>query len=103
MSGALAGFGLDASKIKADRVVTVFNMDGLLTSYLRFTQTGEGKWRTILGATTLIGKIFSLLTVNLFLPPSQLLVHPFLRFYSTSPRSPALHYSIAKQVNKLRG
>lgn len=98
MSGALAGFGLDASKIKADRVVTVFNMDGLLTSYLRFTQTGEGKWRTILGATTLIGKIFSLLTVNLFLPPSQLLVHPFLRFYSTSPRSPALHYSIAKQI-----
>jgi len=98
ISGALAGFGLDASKIKADRVVTVFNMDGLLTSYLRFTQTGEGKWRTILGATTLIGKIFSLLTVNLFLPPSQLLVHPFLRFYSTSPRSPALHYSIAKQI-----
>lgn len=98
ISAALAGFGLDPSKIKTDRIITVFNTDGLLTSFLSFTQTGEGKWRTMLGATTLIGRIFSLLTINLFLPPSQLLIHPFLRFYSTSPRSPALHYAIAKQI-----
>jgi hypothetical protein len=25
-------------------------------------------------------------------------VHPFLRFYANSPRSPALHYAVAKQV-----
>merc|ERR1719225_1859634 len=37
-------------------------------------------------------------TNNLFLPPSQLLIHPFCKFYSTSPRSPALHYTIAKQL-----
>jgi len=98
ISAVLAGFGLDPTTIQTDRISTVYNTDGLLTAYLRFTQTGQGKWRTILGATTLIGRIFSLLTVNLFLPPSQLLVHPFLRFYSTSPRSPALHYAIAKQV-----
>ena len=36
--------------------------------------------------------------MNLFLPPSQLLVHPFTKFYTTSPRSPALHYAIAKQL-----
>ena len=44
------------------------------------------------------GKLFSLLTINLFLPPSQLLIHPFTKFYATSPRSPALHYTIAKQL-----
>ena len=44
------------------------------------------------------GKLFSLVTINLFLPPSQLLVHPFTKFYTTSPRSPALHYAIAKQL-----
>jgi len=98
MSGVLAGFGLDPTKIYTDRVNTSLNTDGLLTAYLRFTQTGEGKWKSILGATTLIGRIFSLVTVNLFLPPSQLLAHPFLKFYSNSPRSPALHYAIAKQV-----
>jgi len=98
ISACLAGFGLDSTKIRIDRIQTILNSEGLLTAYLRFNQTGEGKWRTILGATTLIGRIFSLLTVNLFLPPSQLLIHPFLRFYSTSPRSPALHYAIAKQM-----
>ena len=100
ISAALAGFGLDPTKIQTDRIITVYNTNGLLTSFLRFTQTGQGKWRTVLGATTLIGRIFSLVTINLFLPPSQLLVHPFLRFYSTTPRSPALHYAIAKQVNQ---
>ena len=98
MSAGLAGFGLDATDMKTDRIRTVLQVEGTLTSYLRFSQTGEGKWRIVLGATTLIGKTFSLMTVNLFLPPSQLLIHPFLRFYSTSPRSPALHYTIAKQV-----
>ena len=50
-------------------------------------------------------------TISLFLPPSQMMVHPFtryvlhsshtialLRFYTTSPRSPALHFAIAKQL-----
>merc|ERR1712142_1057430 len=41
---------------------------------------------------------FSLITINLFLPPSQLLIHPFFKFYSNSPRSPAFHYAIAKQL-----
>ncbi|XP_023347841.1 uncharacterized protein LOC111716592 [Eurytemora carolleeae] len=98
ISATLAGFGLDPTKIQTDRIITVYNTNGLLTSFLRFTQTGQGKWKTVLGATTLIGRIFSLVTINLFLPPSQLLVHPFLRFYSTTPRSPALHYAIAKQI-----
>ena len=51
-----------------------------------------------MGATSVLGRVLSLLTVNLFLPPSQLLCHPFTRFYSTSPRSPALHHAIAKQL-----
>jgi len=98
ISVCLAGFGLDATGIQTDRVQTSVRVEGTLTSYLRFSQTAEGKWRIILGATTLIGRLFSLLTINLFLPPSQLLIHPFIRFYSTSPRSPALHYTIAKQI-----
>jgi len=98
MSLGLAAFGLDSCSIRTDRIHTVQNVDGLLTSYLRFSQTGDGKWRIMLGATTLVGRLFSLITINLFIPPSQMLIHPFLRFYSTSPRSPALHYTIAKQV-----
>ena len=98
ISGALAAFGLDATRIQADRIFTEFQPDCLLTAFLRFSQAGRGQWRTLLGGTTLIGRVFSLLTINLFLPPSQLLVHPFLRFYANSPRSPALHYAVAKQV-----
>ena len=100
ISGALAAFGLDATRIQADRIVSEYQPDCLLTAFLRFSQAGRGQWRTLLGGTTLIGRVFSLLTINLFLPPSQLLVHPFLRFYANSPRSPALHYAVAKQVGE---
>merc|ERR1712142_413029 len=98
ISIALAFFGMDPTTITTDRVVTRFQTNNLLTAFLRFSQVGSGRWASLLGATNLIGKIFSLLTINLFLPPSQLLVHPFCKFYSTSPRSPALHYAIAKQL-----
>merc|ERR1719244_2339262 len=94
----LAFFGMDPTTITTDRVVTRFQTNNLLTSFLRFSQVGSGQWASVLGATNLIGKIFSLITINLFLPPSQLLIHPFCKFYSTSPRSPALHYTIAKQL-----
>jgi len=94
----LAIFGMDPTTITTDRVVTRFQTNNLLTAFLRFSQVGTGQWATLLGATTLVGKIFSLLTINLFLPPSQLLIHPFCKFYATSPRSPALHYAIAKQL-----
>ena len=71
----------------------------LLTSFLRFNKSGgSGQWSSLMGATSVLGRVLSLLTVNLFLPPSQLLCHPFTRFYSTSPRSPALHHAIAKQL-----
>jgi len=89
---------MDPTTITTDRVVTSFQTNNLLTAFLRFSQVGSGQWVSLLGATTLIGKIFSLITINLFLPPSQLLIHPFCKFYSTSPRSPALHYTIAKQL-----
>ena len=69
-----------------------------MTSLLRFSQMGKGRWAVSLGSLTIIGKLFSLLTINLFLPPSQLLIHPFYKFYTNSPRSPALHYVIAKQL-----
>merc|ERR1719318_853029 len=98
ISLTLAFFGMDPSTITTDRVVTRFQTNNLLTAFLRFSQVGSGQWAALLGATTLAGKIFSLITINLFLPPSQLLIHPFSRFYSTSPRSPALHYAIAKQL-----
>merc|ERR1712106_1097606 len=91
-------FGMDPTTITTDRVVTRFQTNNLLTGFLRFSQVGTGQWASLFGATTLIGKIFSLLTINLFLPPSQLLIHPFMKFYVTSPRSPALHYAIAKQL-----
>merc|ERR1712013_817715 len=94
----LAFFGMDPTTMTTDRVVTRFQTNNLLTSFLRFSQVGSGQWASLLGATNLIGKIFSLLTINLFLPPSQLLIHPFCKFYSTTPRSPALHYTIAKQL-----
>ena len=45
-----------------------------------------------------LGRVLSLVTINLFLPPSQLLIHPFCKFYSNSPRSPALHSAIARQL-----
>merc|ERR1719206_1429549 len=94
----LAFFGMDPTSITIDRVVTRFQTNNLLTAFLRFSHVGSGQWVSLLGATTLIGKIFSLITINLFLPPSQLLIHPFCKFYSTTPRSPALHYTIAKQL-----
>eukprot|EP00090_Calanus_glacialis_P026119 TRINITY_DN4096_c0_g1_i7.p1 TRINITY_DN4096_c0_g1~~TRINITY_DN4096_c0_g1_i7.p1 ORF type:complete len:770 (-),score=237.96 TRINITY_DN4096_c0_g1_i7:508-2817(-) len=98
ISLTLAFFGLDPTTITTDRVVTRFQTNNLLTAFLRFSQVGSGQWASLLGAATLVGKIFSLITINLFLPPSQLLLHPFCKFYSTSPRSPALHYAIAKQL-----
>merc|ERR1740137_454086 len=98
ISVTLAFFGMDPTTITTDRVVTRFKTNHLLTGFLRFSQVGTGQWASLLGATTLIGKIFSLLTINLFLPPSQLLIHPFSKFYATSPRSPAFHYAIAKQL-----
>merc|ERR1712106_1066078 len=98
ISVTLAIFGMDPTTITTDRVVTVLQPTSILTAFLRFSKSGSGQWATLLGATTLIGKIFSLLTINLFIPPSQLLIHPFCKFYSTSPRSPALHYAIAKQL-----
>ena len=80
-------------------MVTSVRSQALLTSFLRFSKSGgSGQWSSLMGATSVLGKILSLLTVNLFLPPSQLLCHPFTRFYSTSPRSPALHHAIAKQL-----
>lgn len=98
VSLGLSIFSLDPATITTDRVVTRYQTGNLLTAFLRFSQIGKGHWETLLGATTIIGKVFSLLTVNLFLPPSQLLVHPFQKFYSNSPRSPALHSAIAKQL-----
>eukprot|EP00092_Neocalanus_flemingeri_P038085 GFUD01041455.1.p1 GENE.GFUD01041455.1~~GFUD01041455.1.p1 ORF type:complete len:775 (+),score=224.78 GFUD01041455.1:337-2661(+) len=98
ISVTLAIFGMDPTTITTDRVVTRFQTNNLLTAFLRFSQVASGQWATLLGATTIVGNIFSLLTINLFLPPSQLLIHPFCKFYATSPRSPALHYVIAKQL-----
>jgi len=99
VSVGLALAGLDTSFLSADRVVTSVRSQALLTSFLRFSKSGgSGQWSSLMGATSVLGKILSLLTVNLFLPPSQLLCHPFTRFYSTSPRSPALHHAIAKQL-----
>merc|ERR1719450_1766547 len=90
VSASLALAGLDTATLSADRVVTSVRSQALLTSFLRFNKTG-GQWSSLMGATSVLGRVLSLLTVNLFLPPSQLLSHPFNRFYSTSPRSPALH------------
>jgi len=99
VSVGLALAGLDTGLLSADRVVTSVRSQALLTSFLRFSKSGgSGQWSSLMGATSVLGKILSLLTVNLFLPPSQLLCHPFTRFYSTSPRSPALHQAIAKQL-----
>ena len=94
----LALFGLDVSQIKTDRVVTAGLSNNALTALLRFSQVGRGRWAVILGSVNVVGKLYSLLTINLFLPTSQLLVHPFSKFYANSPRSPALHYAIAKQL-----
>ena len=77
--------------------MTSVRSQALLTSFLRFSKS-SGQWSSLMGATSVLGRVLSLLTVNLFLPPSQLLCHPFTRFYSTSPRSPALHHAIAKQL-----
>merc|ERR1711981_1334328 len=74
ISVTLAFFGMDPTTITADRVVTRFHTNNLLTAFLRFSQVGSGQWASLL------------------------LVHPFCKFYSTSPRSPALHYAIAKQL-----
>merc|ERR1712181_185748 len=85
--------------LSADRVIASVRSQALLTSFLRFSKSGgSGQWSSLMGATSVLGRVLSLLTVNLFLPPSQLLCHPFTRFYSTSPRSPALHHAIAKQL-----
>merc|ERR1712192_98181 len=85
--------------LSADRVVASVRSQALLTSFLRFSKSGgSGQWSSLMGATSVLGRVLSLLTANLFLPPSQLLCHPFTRFYSTSPRSPALHHAIAKQL-----
>ena len=94
----LAGFGMDVTQIKTDKVVTAGLSNNALTALLRFSQVGRGRWSVILGSVNVIGKLYSLLTINLFLPSSQLLVHPFSKFYANSPRSPALHYAIAKQL-----
>ena len=94
----LALFGLDLSQIKTDRVLTAGLSNNALTALLRFSQVGRGRWAVILGCVNVLGKLYSLVTINLFLPPSQLLVHPFSKFYANSPRSPALHYAIAKQL-----
>jgi len=91
-------FSTDIDSISTDKVITRVQTDNLLTGYLRFSQVGKGHFEVIMGAVTIVGKIFSLLTINLFLPPSQLLIHPFKRFYSTSPRSPAFHFAVAKQL-----
>merc|ERR1719242_2284676 len=98
VSITLAIFGLDASSLKADRVISKLQSPSLLTGFLRFSQTSPGQWSSLLGSVTMLGKVISLPTINLFLPPSQLLVHPFNRFYATSPRSPAIHYAIAKHL-----
>merc|ERR1719189_2538830 len=98
VSAILAMFGMDPTSISTDKVVTSASRDSGLTAVLRFSQVGQGRWAVVLGSVNIIGKLFSLVTINLFLPPSQLLVHPFTKFYTTSPRSPALHYAIAKQL-----
>ena len=51
----LAFFGMDPTTITTDRVVTRFQTNNLLTSYLRFSQVGSGQWASVLGATNLIG------------------------------------------------
>merc|ERR1712024_30395 len=94
----LAIFGMDVTKISTDKVLTAGGGDNVLTALLRFSQVGKGRWSVILGSVNVIGKLYSLVTINLFLPPSQLLIHPFSKFYANSPRSPALHYAIAKQL-----
>jgi len=98
VSIVLAIFGLDNSIMNMDKIKTKIKSENNLTSLLRFSQVGKGRWQVILGSVSIIGKLFSLLTINLFLPPSQLLIHPFYKFYANSPRSPALHYVIAKYL-----
>lgn len=90
--------GMDQATIMTDRVVTTLNPKSILTAFLRFSRSSSRHSALLLGGVTLIGKLFSLLTVNLFLPPSQLLIHPFCKFYSTCPRSPALHSAVARQL-----
>ena len=55
----LAVFGMDADNIKTDKVITRSNDEekNPLTSVLKFSQVGKGKWKIILGSVTIIGKI----------------------------------------------
>ena len=55
----LAIFGMDADNIKTDKVITRSNDEekNPLTSVLKFSQVGKGKWKIILGSVTIIGKI----------------------------------------------
>ena len=55
ISVTLTFFGMDPSTITADRVVTRFHTNNLLTAFLRFSQVGSGQWSSLLGATNLIG------------------------------------------------
>ena len=58
----LAIFGMDDSSITHDKVITKSNADenNPLTSVLRFSQVGRGKWKIVLGSVTIIGKSFHL-------------------------------------------
>merc|ERR1719412_1100125 len=94
-------FGMDVAQIKTDKGVTAGLSNNALTALLRFSQVGRGRWAVILGSVNVIGKLYSLLTINLFLPASQLLVHPFSKFYANSPRSPALHYGLSFATRNL--
>eukprot|EP00092_Neocalanus_flemingeri_P079336 GFUD01098833.1.p1 GENE.GFUD01098833.1~~GFUD01098833.1.p1 ORF type:complete len:443 (+),score=80.62 GFUD01098833.1:626-1954(+) len=67
ISVTLASFSMDPTTITTDRVVTRLQTNHLPTAFLRFSQVGSGQWSSLLGVTTLVGKIFSLITMNLFL------------------------------------
>merc|ERR1712059_46929 len=60
VSLSLAAFSLDSSGISADRLITRIRTGSLLTSFLRFSKSGgTGNWSSILGATTILGKVLS--------------------------------------------
>ena len=81
VSITLAIFGLDASSLKADRVISKLQSPSLLTGFLRlsfvylaafphlefkektslcasrFSQTSPGQWSSLLGSVTMLGKV----------------------------------------------
>ena len=56
VSVILTMFGMDPTTITTDKVLTSSNNDSVLTSLLRFSQVGQGKWSIVLGSVNIIGK-----------------------------------------------